>query len=223
MKRRLVTALGFLAGLGATGLYFQKLLPWMNNLGATEGEQNLPFPTDGEIPPAMLLQQNTRAVTIDAPPEKVWPWIAQMGRDFSGWYSYDWLNNQGVPSADKVRSDLAPVQVGEQVQSLSVTQMEPGEHICYTIHDYVGPSTLGAVLDASFTYWPRPLSIGRTRLLQRTRLAAHGPLAPWAPGLVWLALRLNEIIEFTMIEKQFRQLKWLVETYPQRYPELAAQ
>ncbi len=221
MKRRLLTMLGFLAGLGAIALYFQKLLPWINNLGASESEQNLPFPTDDEIPPTTLLQQNTRAVTIDAPPEAVWPWIVQMGRDYSGWYSCDWLDNQGVPSADKVRSDLSPLQVGDQVQDLTVTQLEPGEYVCYAVHEHSEPLTLGTVIDASFTYWLQPLSVGRTRLLQRTRLASPGP--PALSAQVWLALRLNEIVEFISLQKQLKQLKWLVETYPQRYPKLASE
>ena len=38
-------------------------------------------------------RSSRRAVTIDAPPEAVWPWIAQMGQDRAGFYSYDHLEN----------------------------------------------------------------------------------------------------------------------------------
>jgi hypothetical protein len=31
------------------------------------------------------------AVTIKAPVEEVWPWLAQLGQDRGGFYSYEWL------------------------------------------------------------------------------------------------------------------------------------
>ena len=39
------------------------------------------------------------AVTIDAPPDQVWPWLVQMGGDRGGWYFWDRLDNGGRPSA----------------------------------------------------------------------------------------------------------------------------
>ena len=42
----------------------------------------------------------TRAITIDAPCRSVWPWLAQVGVDRGGFYSYDLLDNHGRPSAD---------------------------------------------------------------------------------------------------------------------------
>ena len=37
------------------------------------------------------LPRTTRALTIDAPVEMVWPWLAQIGEDRGGFYSYSWL------------------------------------------------------------------------------------------------------------------------------------
>jgi proline iminopeptidase len=45
------------------------------------------------------------AVTIEAPPEQVWPWLAQMGYDRAGWYSWDRLDNGGRPSADRIHPE----------------------------------------------------------------------------------------------------------------------
>jgi hypothetical protein len=45
----------------------------------------------------------TMAVTIDAPPSRVWPWLVQMGCDRAGWYSWDRLDNGGVTSAWRPR------------------------------------------------------------------------------------------------------------------------
>ncbi len=45
----------------------------------------------------------THAITINAPPERVGPWLAQMGAGRAGWYSYDWIDNGGHPSASSIR------------------------------------------------------------------------------------------------------------------------
>jgi hypothetical protein len=64
-----------------------RLLRW----GATDAEVTRRWPGDDmvEAPSA----RGVRAVTIDAPPEAVWPWIMQVGRDRGGFYSYTWLEN----------------------------------------------------------------------------------------------------------------------------------
>ena len=35
----------------------------------------------------------TRGITIDVPPERVWPWLAQIGQNKGGFYSHAWLEN----------------------------------------------------------------------------------------------------------------------------------
>ena len=47
----------------------------------------------------------TRAITIAAPPEQVWPWLVQLGYGRAGWYSYDWIDNDNRPSADRILPD----------------------------------------------------------------------------------------------------------------------
>jgi len=51
----------------------------------------MPLPGDAYITPDVIV--STRALTIDAPPEVVWPWLAQIGQNRGGFYSYDWLEN----------------------------------------------------------------------------------------------------------------------------------
>ncbi len=48
--------------------------------------------TGDEIVPDPVLQ-HTRAVAIAAPADEVWPWLAQIGQDRAGFYSYTWLEN----------------------------------------------------------------------------------------------------------------------------------
>src|SRR6266567_8479342 len=57
----------------------------------------------------------TRAVTIQARPEEIWPWLVQIGITRAGWYSYDWLDNLGKPSAQRILPQFQHVAVGDVV------------------------------------------------------------------------------------------------------------
>jgi proline iminopeptidase len=57
------------------------------------------------------------AVTIDAPPSAVWPWLVQMGCDRAGWYSWDRLDNAGVPSAERIHREWQDLAVGDRLTS----------------------------------------------------------------------------------------------------------
>src|ERR1700737_849457 len=48
------------------------------------------------------------AMTIAAPPDSVWRWLVQMGAGRAGWYSYDWIDNDGRPRATKIVPQLIP-------------------------------------------------------------------------------------------------------------------
>jgi hypothetical protein len=57
----------------------------------------------------------TRAVTVQAKPEHIWPWLLQIGINRAGWYSYDWLDNLGRPSATEIIPDLQQLAVGDLI------------------------------------------------------------------------------------------------------------
>jgi hypothetical protein len=62
---------------------------------------------------------STRAVTIDAPPDAVWPWLVQMGSGRGGAYTYDWIENLfglGMHSAREVLPQFQDVNVGDELQ-----------------------------------------------------------------------------------------------------------
>jgi hypothetical protein len=68
------------------------LLPlWIHNWGSTAAEINRTLPGD-EIYPDAAVKWN-HAVTINANPEAVWPWIAQVGDVRGGFYSYTFIEN----------------------------------------------------------------------------------------------------------------------------------
>ncbi len=65
---------------------------WLTTWGATQDEHNMPLAGDDLIPGGVHAQVNmTQAVTIDAPPEKVWPWLIQIGQDRAGFMSFEKL------------------------------------------------------------------------------------------------------------------------------------
>jgi hypothetical protein len=62
--------------------------------------------------------QATRAVTIRASADRVWPWIAQIGQDRGGFYSYTPLENMvgaGMKNANKIHPEWQQRSVGEKV------------------------------------------------------------------------------------------------------------
>ena len=123
----LVVALGWLglaiAGVGTIavlGVYRLWVQPWQHRWGATDDEVHCPMPGDDLIPGAA---STTRAIAIAAPPEQVWPWLVQLGYGRAGWYSYDWIDNNGRPSANRIIPELQQLQVGDQI--LMAPEMGP--------------------------------------------------------------------------------------------------
>jgi hypothetical protein len=102
------------AGMAA---YAVAVRPRLLRAGATEAEVRAPYPGAELIPGGR--RGATMAVTIDAPPSSVWPWLAQMGCDRAGWYSWDRLDNGGVPSADRIHPEWQQVSVGDRWSSVS--------------------------------------------------------------------------------------------------------
>jgi hypothetical protein len=76
--------------LGITGSYSRWFTPWQRNWGATADERERPMP--GDVPGEHSSYFTTRAITVNAPPSAVFPWLVQMGKGRGGLYSYDFLD-----------------------------------------------------------------------------------------------------------------------------------
>ena len=79
------------AATAALVLALRLYRPWHLRWGSTDEEVHSELPGDEVVPDPTFAA--TRAITVNAPPERVWPWIAQMGFGRAGWYSYDLLDN----------------------------------------------------------------------------------------------------------------------------------
>jgi hypothetical protein len=107
---------GALAGVAGVVAYVLFARPWLESWGSSEDERSASLPGDELVPDPGI--QTTRAVTIDAPVDEVWPWLAQIGQDRAGFYSYAWLENLAgcrMLNADAVHPDWQRREVGETV------------------------------------------------------------------------------------------------------------
>ena len=152
-----------IGALGLGALYVLIVRPRTARWGATDEEAVRPLPGDGVVPGRTYVA--TRAITIDAPPEDVWPWIVQMGSGRAGWYALDRLDNGGAASAEEVIPELQRVEVGDLVPMVPgkevgphVFEMDPGRRMLWTTGD-----------EFSWEWLLEPLEGGRTRLINRIK------------------------------------------------------
>ena len=87
--------------------------PWALNWGATDEEIGRAMPGDSIVSAADFVA--TRAVTIDAAPADVWPWLIQIGYLRAGFYSHDGLDNDGIPSSDTIMPRYQGLRVGDSI------------------------------------------------------------------------------------------------------------
>ena len=97
----------------AISAYVVWIRPWELRRGATDEEVAMRAPGDELVGNPHLVA--TRAVSVRAAPEGIWPWLVQIGRGRAGWYSYDRLDNQGRPSARRIIPAYQDMQVGDTV------------------------------------------------------------------------------------------------------------
>ncbi|MBU0753919.1 MAG: DUF3995 domain-containing protein [Planctomycetes bacterium] len=99
--------------LAVPALFYFVYLPWNLRWGATDEEVNRVMAGDEFCETADF--SPTRAITIEASPEKVWPWIVQIGYMRAGFYSYDSLDNAGIPSAERIIPEFQGVKIGDRI------------------------------------------------------------------------------------------------------------
>jgi hypothetical protein len=179
MRRTIVT--GGVVALVA-GTYFLLLRGPIMTWGTRPDE------ADGRLPGDELLEDAdgvaTRAIDIEAPPEAVWPWLAQMGPEpRGGAYTYDWIEillGLGMRSADRVLSEFQHPRAGDTIaygrNRMRLERVEPEHVLAWRSED--GNWVWTFVLE------PRN---GATRLLSRNRfrlptLAARIGMLPMEPA-----------------------------------------
>jgi proline iminopeptidase len=202
--------------------YRAALSPRVASWGATEEEVRGSLPGDDVLP--VGAETTTMGTTIDAPPDKIWPWLVQMGWGRAGWYSHDLLDNAGRPSAERIVPEWQRVSLGDHMPSDPTGR----DRVWFTIEGIYPERALilrasidlrtgrsydpsrgrpRAYSDSTWTFALRELPGSRTRLLARTRREA-APAWRAAP----VALLVGRPGHLLMQTRQFRNLKRRAET-----------
>lgn len=140
---------------------------WHMKWGATGIETAQGMPGDDIIEEPLYM--TTRAVTVHARPEQVWPWLAQMGEGRGGFYSYDWIERlmgTRVTSVEEILPEFQELKPGDVIpagdEGIPVAEMEKNSHLVLgSAEEYSwGSSTWAIAL--------YPVN-GETRLVSRVR------------------------------------------------------
>ncbi|HYU35099.1 MAG TPA: SRPBCC family protein [Thermoanaerobaculia bacterium] len=174
----LTTAAAGAATLAAVDL---ALRPWFLNWGATDAEIGKALPGDDLCPGARSTA--TRAMTIHAPAEEVWRWIAQIGQDRGGFYSYTWLENlvgARMRNASHIIPKLPALTLGDSVwmtpQSryggrgrAKVAMIEPNRYlVLVSLEGFAALARAGHTEDGAWAFILEPLDDHTTRLIIRS-------------------------------------------------------
>ena len=197
----------YAAGLTAViaiATYIRLARPRQLRWGTIDPESDEPLPGDDLIPSPNLVA--TRAITVRASAEHVWPWIAQLGQGRGGFYSYDFLENLvgcDIHSADRIVPEWQDANVGDEVKlhpevALAVAALESGRSL--VLRGGIPMGNTPSPFDNSWAFVLRERPDGTTRLLVRERYAY---LRPWAP----LIVEPTAVLAFVMSERMLRGIR----------------
>jgi hypothetical protein len=102
--------------VGAAAIYAYVIRPWHLRWGTIDDEADRALPGDELVPDAQLCA--THAVTIDAPIDRVWPWLVQIGQGRGGFYSYEFIENAlkaDIHNTDRILPEFQDLKVGDRV------------------------------------------------------------------------------------------------------------
>jgi hypothetical protein len=182
-------------------------------LGATREEATQALPGDELLDHADI--QADRAITIAAAPDRVWPWIAHLGQDKGGFYSFAWVENLvgcDIHNADRIMPAWQTPQVGDAFplhpeMTLTVDRVDPGRVLVATSRGGSAQRDIG--MDFTWAFVVSALPGGSnaspaTRLQVRERYRASG-------FGVRAGVELLNLISTVMSWQMLRNLKELAE------------
>ncbi len=155
--------------LVVVALYFACIRGWQMNWGANASEINYVMAGDELLVEPEL--NATRVVEINASPAQVWPWIVQMGYQRAGFYGFDKLDNNGMPSAKRILPEFQNLAVGDSITLggqygpfLGVSTLEKNKSMLWIFLEGAGPWE-----GATWSWRLYETGANRTRLVSRLR------------------------------------------------------
>jgi hypothetical protein len=166
----------------AVGIYLALVRPRMLDWGSTPAERSDALPGDELEPAARYV--TTRAITIDAPPAAIWPWLVQIGQDRAGFYTHNWVERMlrsGIPDEHALHGEWQTLEAGALIR----TNHDIGGKPMGWPVEIVEPERALVVRSrnlprGTYAFVLRPLGDGRTRLLVRDRAAWRRAELPFA-------------------------------------------
>lgn len=190
-------------------LYFRTVRPQLLSWGLEPENSEHLYHGDQLIPEANLIA--TRAITINVPKEAIWQWIRQMGRERTGFYGIDRLDNWNIPSARYLREDLEPLEKGIMLDNgLQVLDFQENRYLL--IGGFYLPNDFDGKTDVSYLYQLETISPSVTRLTIRMRCLSKGVKG-------WFYNRVFEVMDTLLTIAQLKGIKERVEA---KIPEFVA-
>lgn len=180
-----------IAAIVALGVYLLVIRPWHLSWGATDEEIRRVMPGDGIVPAPSF--NGTRAVTINARPEAIWPWLVQMGYRKAGFYSHDRLDNDSIPSAEQILPAYQELGIGDPVPmsrsvDATVVEMEPNKSMVWKFP----PGSWG---NSTWAWGLYEKGNKQTRLITRLRIQYN-----WrSPSII--SMLMVDVVELVMMRK----------------------
>jgi len=184
------------------------LWPLHRSWGSLPAEHALILP--GDTPDRSANFELQHAVTVNAPPEAVWPWLVQLGQDRAGFYSYDWLERAfgvDIHNVTEIRKEWQTRAAGDRVRATQPGYLGGvlGTDLGWTVNE-VHPNR-AMVLRYWGSFVLEPAADGKTRFIIRTKVG--DPRIPaWAAPLDMVAF---ELPHFIMERRMMLRIKALAE------------
>lgn len=219
--KEILESIGAAAMIGFTLVFSPLLRRRYSRWGTKDDEVKRVLPGNDRVPHSKM--DKTLAITIHAPAHEVWPWIAQIGQEHGGLYSYELLENMigcKMHNADRIVPEWE-LKVGDNVRFgpkgypvQKVIAVDPDRALVLAgadprteqIHTLTEPVP-AAYVNGTWTLYLEQQPDGTTRLLSRERL----DYAPdtFANKLIWQII--TEPLDFVMQRKMLLTIKRLAE------------
>lgn len=170
--------------VGLTAAYALLIRPWHLRWGARRAELEAVLPGDEVVSDPVY--RTTRAVTVRAPVERVWPWLVQMGYQRGGLYSYDRLDRLfgylDRPSATEILAEFQHLEAGDVIPlgkgpDWPVHSVEPNRALVLHPHS--------EDFNVSWAFVLTPEDSESTRLISRVRGSfSANALSTWVATLI---------------------------------------
>ena len=170
-------------------------LQWLGRAcGTTRQERHRELPGDELMPGPMAV--TTHAITIGAPPERIWPWLVQMGWHRGAWYTAQWVDRllfpANAPSADRLIPQFQHIKAGDRIPDgppgsgceFTVARLAPNRDLVLRSREHLPPQwkRYGAWVDWTWAFILDDLGDGKTRFIIRSR----GRAGPWWVAAAYL-------------------------------------